>query len=263
MTDDGPHATAAVKSVLVTGATGTLGRPVTERLRAAGHRVRTLSRHADPDDPRAHAVDLRTGTGLTEALDGADVVVHCASSPTGGDIPAAAHLIRAARRAGIDHLVYISIVGVDRVPLGYYRTKHTVEQALAAGPLGWTVLRTTQFHDLVRALCARMARLPVLPCPDIPLQPIDADEVAARLAQLAQGPPAGRVPDMGGPQVRTLPDLARAYLDARDLERRVRPIRLPGRMMAACREGGLLAPDRTVGSTTFEEFLARRQTESP
>ncbi|MFE3461824.1 SDR family oxidoreductase [Nocardiopsis aegyptia] len=257
MTDDGPHAAPAVKSILVTGATGTLGRPVVERLRTAGHRVRTLSRHPDPGDPRAHAVDLRTGTGLTEALEGAEVVVHCASTPTGGDIQAATHLIRGARRAGVDHLVYISIVGVDRVPLGYYRTKHTIERALAAGPLGWTVLRTTQFHDLVQGICARMARLPVLPCPDIPLQPIDTGEVAARLAQIAQGPPAGRVPDMGGPRVETLPDLARAYLDARGTRRSVRPVRLPGQMMDACREGGLLAPDRAVGSITFEEFLAR------
>ncbi|WP_304455132.1 SDR family oxidoreductase [Nocardiopsis sp. YSL2] len=257
MTDDGPRTAPAAKSILVTGGTGTLGRPVVERLRAAGHRVRTLSRHPDPDDPRAHAVDLRRGTGLTEALDGAEAVVHCASSPRGGDIQAAAHLIRAARRAGVDHLVYISIVGVDRVPLGYYRTKHTVEQALAAGALGWTVLRTTQFHDLVYGICSRMARLPVLPCPDIPLQPIDTGEVAARLAQIAQGPPAGRVPDMGGPRVETLPDLARAYLDAQGLARRVRPVRPPGRVMAACRQGALLAPDRTVGSTTFAEFLAR------
>lgn len=257
MTDDGPHPAPAVKSILVTGGTGTLGRPVVEHLRTAGHRVRTISRHPDPDDPRAHAVDLRKGTGLTEALEGAEVVVHCASSPTGGDIQAAAHLIRAARRAGVDHLVYISIVGVDRVPLGYYRTKHTVEQALEAGALGWSILRTTQFHDLVQGICARMARLPVLPCPDIPLQPIDTGEVAARLAQIAPGAPAGRVPDMGGPRVETLPDLARAYLDAQGSARRVRPVRLPGKAMDACREGGLLATDRAVGSTTFEEFLAR------
>ncbi|RKS08697.1 uncharacterized protein YbjT (DUF2867 family) [Nocardiopsis sp. Huas11] len=257
MTDDGPRAAPAAKSILVTGATGTLGRPVVERLRSAGHRVRTLSRHPDPDDPRAHAVDLRQGTGLTEALDGAEVVVHCATSPTGGDIAAATHLIRAARRVGVEHLVYISIVGVDRVPLPYYRTKHTVEQALAAGPLGWTVLRTTQFHDLVYGICARMARLPVLPCPDIPLQPIETDDVAARLAQIAQGAPAGQVPDMGGPRVESLPDLARAFLDARGSQHRVRPVRLPGRAMAACRDGALLAPDRTVGSTTFAEFLDR------
>jgi uncharacterized protein YbjT (DUF2867 family) len=254
---DGRAARAAAKSILVTGGTGTLGRPVVERLRADGHRVRTLSRRPDPDDPRAHAVDLRTGAGLTEAVDGAEVVVHCASTPTGGDIRAAAHLIRAARRAGVGHLVYISIVGVDRIPLGYYRTKHTVEQALEAGGLGWTILRTTQFHDLVSGILAPLSRLPVVLCPDIPVQPIDTGEVAARLAQIAQADPAGRVPDMGGPRVEALADLARAYADAQGTPRRVRPVRLPGRIMAAYRRGGHLAPDRTVGSTTFADFLAR------
>ncbi|WP_017569048.1 SDR family oxidoreductase [Nocardiopsis halotolerans] len=247
-----------MKTVLVTGGTGTLGRPVVRRLRQAGHQVRHLSRHPDPQDPASFAVDLREGTGLADAVRGVDTVVHCASSPTGGDIESATHLVRAVREAGVAHLVYVSIVGVDRIPLGYYLTKHTVEMALAASDLGWTILRTTQFHDLVRDLCASAARPPFMPVPDVDVQPIDTGEVASRLAHLAAQPPAGRVADMGGPRVESFRDLAAAYLARARTPRTVLPVRLPGATFAAYRRGHHLAPGRAVGQVTFEEFLDRQ-----
>ncbi|WP_175409464.1 SDR family oxidoreductase [Streptomyces sp. TRM64462] len=241
-------------TILVTGGTGTLGRPLTERLRADGHEVRVLSRHSAP-----HAVDLRDGAGLDAALSGVDTVVHCATTPKGGDERAACHLIAAAQRAGVGHLVYISIVGVDRVPLGYYKTKLAVERLIGGSGLGWTVLRTTQFHDLVLQVLERCARLPVMPVfAGVSDQPIEVREVAARLAELAAAAPAGRVPDMGGPEVRTFADLARAYLRAAGKRRPLLPVPLPGATYRAFRAGGHLAPERAVGRGTFEEYLARR-----
>ncbi|MFF0451226.1 SDR family oxidoreductase [Streptomyces sp. NPDC004609] len=245
--------------VLVTGGTGTLGRPVCDRLRALGHEVRVLSRHSPP-----YAVDLRDGTGLGAAVEGVDTIVHCASSPRGGDEKAVENLLAAARTAGVGHLVYISIVGVDRVPLGYYRVKHRVERLIerageSQGP-GWTVLRTTQFHDLVLQVLSGAARLPlVLPVPSgVSVQPVDTAEVADRLAQLAAGPPGGRVPDMGGPEVRPLRELAEVYLRASGRRRTVVPVRLAGKAYARFRAGGHLTPGHAVGRVTFEEFLGRR-----
>ncbi|MCP3817004.1 NAD(P)H-binding protein [Streptomyces sp. A3M-1-3] len=239
-------------TILVTGGTGTLGSLVTARLRAAGHEVRVLSRHAQP-----YAVDLREGTGLDAAMGGVEVVVHCASTPRGGDDRAAGHLIDAARQAGVAHLVYISIVGVDRLPLGYYTTKRKVERMIEESGLGWTVLRTTQFHDLVLGLLRTSAKLPVMLVPaGVSVQPIDTAEVADRLAELAAGPPAGRVPDLGGPEIRPLPDLARAYLHATGRSRPVLPVRLAGKAYAGYRRGLHLTPDRALGKTTFEDFLS-------
>jgi uncharacterized protein YbjT (DUF2867 family) len=165
----------------------------------------------------------------------------------------------AAHRSGAPHLVYISIVGVDTVPLGYYRTKLNTERLIRESGLPWTIQRTTQFHDLILLACTALARLPVMPVPaGISFQPLDVAEVAERLAGLAAAPAAGRVPDMAGPQVRSAAELARSYLRAAGKRRGVLPVRLPGAAAAGFRRGGHLAPDNAVGRVTFEEFLERR-----
>ncbi|MBZ6230758.1 SDR family oxidoreductase [Streptomyces olivaceus] len=240
---------------LATGGTGTLGRLVAERLREGGHEVRVLSRRSKP-----YAVDLREGGGtLDTALDGVDTVVHCATTPRGGDERAATNLVAAARRAGVAHLVYISIVGVDRVPLGYYRSKLAVERLVEQSGLGWTVLRATQFHDLVVQVLQALTRPPVAVLPaHAEDQPVEVAEVADRLAGLAVGAPAGRVADVGGPEVRTFESLARAYLEATGRRRRVVRVPLAGKTYRAFRAGGHLAPGRAVGTRTFEEYLTER-----
>ncbi|WP_109001596.1 SDR family oxidoreductase [Streptomyces rishiriensis] len=242
-------------TILVTGGTGTLGRLVTERLRADGHEVRVLSRRTPP-----YAVDLREGGALLDsAVAGVDTVVHCASSPRGGDERAAGHLIAAARRAGVRHLVYISIVGVDRVPYGYYRAKLAVEKLVEESGLGWTVLRATQFHDLLVQAFQALARVPVLLLPaGVSAQPVEVAEVADRLAELAVGAPAGRAEDMGGPEVRTAESLARAFLKASGRRCAVLNVPLFGAAYRGFCSGGHLAPERAVGKGTFEDYLATR-----
>ncbi len=251
-----------MKPILVTGGTGTLGREVVARLLDAGQKVRVVSRRARPAGGpaplTAMAVDLRDGEGIDAAVTGVDAIVHCATMAR-ADIRAARNLIAAARRASVPRLVYISIVGVDRVPLRYYRAKLEVEQLIEHSGLEWTILRTTQFHDLVLRLSKALARSPVMIVPArTSVQPIDAGEVAGRLVELATTARVGRVPDMGGPQVRSARDLARAYLRASGRHRLVLPVRLPGAVFRGYRQGGHLAPERPAGRVTFEEFLAER-----
>jgi uncharacterized protein YbjT (DUF2867 family) len=249
----------ATKRVLVTGGTGTVGRPVVERLLDAGHDVRVASRgprRAAPAGVGWATVDYRTGKGVDEALADVDVVVHCALNYRGG---ADRTVIAAARRAGVSHLVYISIVGVDRIPFSYYRVKLKMERLLASSGVPWTILRTTQFHDLVLMGLTALARLPVLAVPkDVSFQPVDVRHVGMRMADLASGPPAGRVPDMGGPQVLSTRALAQAYLAASGRRRRLLPVWLPGKAFDGFRDGHHLTPQHAVGTVTFEEFLAER-----
>ncbi|OWA03140.1 nucleoside-diphosphate sugar epimerase [Streptomyces sp. CS227] len=241
-------------TILVTGGTGKLGRPLVARLREGGQDVRVLSRR----DPH-HPVDLRKGQGLDAALAGVGTVVHCASSPMGGDAEAAGNLLAAAGRAGVEHLVYISIVGVDQIPYPYYRVKHQVERMVEESGIGWTVLRATQFHDLVRSVLRALGRPPVMVLPKgLKDQPVAVEEVAGRLAELALGGPAGRVADLGGPEVRDLESLADAWEAASGRGRKRAGVPLAGRAYRAFREGRHLAPDGDKGSVTFEEFLAER-----
>ena len=189
---------------------------------------------------------------------GVDVIVHAATTLGRGDVEATRKLVAAARRAGSPRLVYISIVGVDQVPLFYYRAKLSAERVVEASGLPWTILRATQFHDLIAAMSRVQRRLPVtFTLAKVRFQPIDVGEVAERLAELAVDEPRGRVSDIGGPEVREAVDLARTYLRAVGRRRRVVPLWLPGKTGRGYRRGGHLAPDHAVGRITFEEFLRR------
>jgi uncharacterized protein YbjT (DUF2867 family) len=265
--------TADTPSILVTGGTGTLGRLVVARLRDAGCTVRVLSRRSRRAGDGCEFVtgDLSTGAGIDAAVEGIAIVVHCAGSNK-GDEEKAQHLVRAAKRAGTPHLVYISVVGADRVPVasaidramfGYFASKLAAERVVAASGLPWTTLRATQFYDLCLLVARQMARLPVVPVPaGFRFQPVDTGEVAARLVELALGTPAGLVPDIAGPRVYGMADLLRGYLRARRMHRPILPVPLPGRAARAVRAGANLAPERAVGRRTWEEFLAERVTSS-
>lgn len=247
--------------VVVTGGTGLLGRLVVERLLNRGREVWVMSRspRAASGDERHGwaAVDLRSGHGVREVVAGMDVIVHCATGyGRRPEAQMAGALIEAARLAGRPHLVYISIVGVDRVPLGYYQGKLAAERVIAHSGLPYTILRATQFHGLLRAVFAGAARSPVMPVPGLRFQPIDTGEVADRLADLAAGEPAGRVPDIAGPEVCHARDLARVFLRRVARRRLILPVQLPGKTFRAYRHGGHLAPDHAVGTITFEDYLA-------
>jgi uncharacterized protein YbjT (DUF2867 family) len=174
-------------------------------------------------------------------------------------------LLAMAARVGISHFVYISVVGLERVPLSYYREKLDAERLIERSSVPWTTLRSTQFHEFVLPMVKSVNRVPlVAPIPKgWLLQPIEADEVAGRLVELALGLPAGRVPDVGGPEVRTLASLTRAYLSVSNSERRVMELPLPGRVARAFREGAQVVPDSARGEITWEEFLVRRSSPVP
>ncbi|HEY3894850.1 MAG TPA: NAD(P)H-binding protein [Pseudonocardiaceae bacterium] len=249
-------------TILVTGGTGALGRQVVPLLAQRGAQVRILSRRSQQvNGAEVMQGDLATGAGLAEAVRGADVVVHCATDPRLGrtDVRGTGQLLEAATAAARPHVVYISIVGIDRIPFGYYRTKLASEVLIRDSGLPWTVLRATQFHDLVLQVVAALAKPPLVVVPrGMATQPVDIGEVAQRLASLALGEPAGRVPDFGGPQVWTIEDATRAYLAARALSRRIVRVPLPGAAARAFRAGWNLLRDGEQGSRTFEEFLAQR-----
>jgi uncharacterized protein YbjT (DUF2867 family) len=255
--------------ILVTGGTGTLGRQVVPRLQDAGGKVRVLSRRgrAAGDGIEYVIGDLATGEGIQAATGGAEIILHCAGSSKGDEVKTL-NLARAAALAGARHLVNISVVGADRIPVvsgidramfGYFASKLAAERVVADSGLPWTTLRATQFYDLQLKVAQQLTKLPVIPVPaGFRFQPVDTGEVAARLVELALGAPAGLVPDLAGPRVYPMADLLRGYLRARRQHRLIAAIRLPGQAARAVRAGANLAPERAVGHRTWEDFLAER-----
>lgn len=252
--------------VLVTGGTGNLGRHVVPRLRAAGAEVRVLTRRPPGDGYRVG--DLNTGEGVDAACAGVSTVVHLAGSQEGDDRRARV-LAAAAHRAGVEHIVHVSVVGAGRMPVtsradrrmfGYFAAKQAAEEAFASAAVPTTTLRATQFHDLMFSVVQALGRLPVVPVPwNVRFQPVDVDVVAARLVELALGPPQGLVPDLGGPEVHRLDDLVRSYLRATGRRRLLAPVPLPGGAAKALRDGAnLLAGTGVAAGGGWDAFLAVR-----
>jgi uncharacterized protein YbjT (DUF2867 family) len=241
--------------LVVAGGTGCVGRFVVEAARGAGHEVGVIS--------RATGTDLVSGTGLAEALQGADAVIDVSnylgvsrSKSMQFFATATGNLLAAGAKAGVGHHVALSIVGIDRVPLGYYAGKLRQEEVLAGGDVPWTVLRATQFHEFPAQFLARL-KGPLVAVPRMRSATVAAREVAEHLLELAAGPAMGRAPDLAGPQVHQMADLIRRLVRALGQRRLVLPVRLPGRAGAGMAGGGLLPTGAGPrGRQTFDEWLA-------
>lgn len=245
--------------IAVVGGTGALGRHVVRALEAGGHEAGALSRSSP-----GHPVDLTTGEGLDRALEGCDAVVDASNGPPSAKagavlVDGSRRLLDAAQRAGARHHVCVSIIGVDEFPLAYYRVKLEQEAVVRDGPVPWTIVRANQFHGLVAGTFAALAgRARVVPAPRGVLQPVAAADVADLLTGIAAGEPARRIVTVGGPEVREVGDLARAWKRATGRRALVAPLPLPGGLGRALRGGALTCPDPDHrGSTTFEAWMRR------
>lgn len=257
--------------ILVTGATGTLGREVVAQALKQRASVRALVRGAtNPLSGTAEIVpgDLLTGAELPEAMAGVDAIVHCATGfgpESDAELVAARNMIDTARKAGAPHVVYISIVGVDKSAFSYFRAKYEVEQLIRQSGLPFTILRATQFHGFVLNFIRSCETDGSIHLPKgLAFQPIAVTEVAAELVALALKPAQGSVPSMAGPQVLTLEDMARAYVEIMQpgLVVHTAATEIASEYHDAFRSLDSVAPDRAVGHLTWEAYLQAQKQEA-
>jgi uncharacterized protein YbjT (DUF2867 family) len=234
--------------VLVTGGTGTLGVHAVRLLSERGHEVRAVSRRT--------GVDLATGVGLHEAVEGVDLVLHAASDTRrigARDASQTRNLLAACGR--VNHLLYVSIVGIDEIPYRYYRRKLECERIIERSGVPHTIVRATQFHELVDRVFRHLSRWPVAPLPvSAKAQPVAADEVAARCADVLQGEPLSHAPDFGGPEVLTVPEMLELWPG----QMRVVPLPTVGRVLRGFRAGLNTTPEHADGVQTWAQYLATR-----
>jgi uncharacterized protein YbjT (DUF2867 family) len=198
------------------------------------------------------------------AAAGADLIVHAASDTRRfgrADPVQTRHLLDAC--TGARHLVYVSIVGIEEISYGYFRRKLACEKVLEVHRVPYTILRATQFHELIARLLTAVERLPVAPLPlDFCFQPVAGRDVAGRIADLVAGEPVGRAADFGGPEVLTLADIAQRWTVHRGRPGRLVRLPVPGQIGTGFRLGRHTAPNHRDGTQTWEEFLVE-QTRPP
>lgn len=239
--------------IAVAGGTGLIGRMVVNAVRRSGGTAVVLACSV--------GVDLVASVGIDTALEGADAVIDVTNVVTMGRrksvrffASAGRNLLAAERRAGIGHHVTLSLVGVDRVDVGYYAGKRRQEQLALSGDVPTTVLRSTHFYEFASQALQRSG--PVVLLPRMLGQPIAAREVADMLVGVAHGEPRGLLPDLAGPALLHVPDMVRRLARARGSRRPVLAVRLPGAAGSAMASGGLLpAGGGPRGRQTFEEWL--------
>lgn len=242
--------------IAVAGATGNIGALTVAALQKAGHDVVRIS--------RSLGVDLVTGDGLDAALTGVGAVVD-ATNATAADpaetvaffTDATRNLLAAEERAGVGHHVLLSIAGVDRVEgNAHYAGKREQERLVAAGPVPWSIVPATQFHDFAAMLAGWTERDGVAAIPPLLVQPVAPADVADVLAEVAAGTPQGRCPDLAGPEPQDLVDMARRTHQARG--RTVKLVPTWAGPLGTDMAGNVLLPGEgaRIAPTTFEEWLA-------
>lgn len=258
--------------VLITGGRGSLGRALIPAIASNGHVVRVMSRRPRPAlfNPEVEwaQADIASGSGIEEALEQISVIVHAASDPRRAeavDVDGTRQLLEAARKVGVSHVIYISIVGIDDIPLGYYKQKRAAEKIVESSGLPYSILRATQFHSLVDSMLLAAARLPmIMPIPtDFRFQSVDESEVAQRLAQCVGDGPRVRVADFGGPEVLSLGEMAESWLEVARVRKRLIRLPLPGSVAAAFRAGKNTVPDGVRGEIRWRDWLIRRGKPGP
>ena len=232
-----------------------MGRHIAEACRQAGCEVNVLSRRM--------GVDLTTREGLDAALEAVTVIVDASNSrsqsrakATAFFRTATANLQRAGEAAGVQRLVTISIVNVDRLNTGYYQAKLAQEAAALAGPLPATILRATQFHEFPLQVMSRLRIGRLALVPGMRVQTVAARAVGETIAEMVADPPASTRIDVAGPEVRDLVELARATSTRLGHGTKVLGLPVPGRLGKAMRSGALTASgDARIAGPTFEEWL--------
>lgn len=262
--------------ILITGGTGVLGTVLAQELKSQNADFVLASRHLSKTQSYAKDVvqeaaktnwrklDLVKNEGVKQALEGIHTAVHLASGfgkvhGQAEDIVAIKNLIDAAQKIDLQHLIFISIVGVDKVPLAYYQTKYQVEQYIKQQKVPFTILRVTQFHNFIEAQIQQMVRLPIGFVPKkLKSQPIQLEAAAKEITKLIKAGVQNEVLNIGGKEVLDFGTFAKTLLHYTKKSKPIVNVPIIGKFMHALAEGNLTCKEVSLKSCTWEEYLVKK-----
>ncbi len=240
--------------LVVIGGTGLVGSQVVKKLTAAGD-------EAVPAAPDT-GVDLLTAKGLDQVLDGAEVVINVANSPTFDAASldffrtSMSNLLAAGERTGVRHQVILSIVGVDQVPeLDYYRAKALQEDLLRHGPTPYSIVRATQFFEFMEPTMSWTADASTVRLPPTPIQPIATADVVDAVVQVATSAPLNGIWNVAGPDVFRLDELGRVTLAAHHDGRTVITDDKAGMFAAVTGDVLTAGPEAHLAPTHYQDWM--------
>lgn len=250
--------------ILITGGTGTLGRQLVRQLCYQGLDVGILTRRKDVDLPsgaKVYAGDITSVDTIREAVGNASVIVHCASNPRQPtvDVEGTGNILQSIDRKAFRHFLYVSIAGVDRSRYPYYQAKHQVEKMVESSDVPWSVLRATQFHDLVLHRLIepfdRGSGLSIKIPQGMRFQSVDVSDVANRLQQIAMSDCLRATITIGGPETLTIEDMVRTYLDVLGRNDDIEPTEVAGEFYDLFRSGVSATTISETGKIGWRGFL--------
>ena len=239
----------------VIGGTGRIGSQVVQQLTATGHQAVPAA--------LSTGLDLITGQGLDQALEGAEVVVNVANSPTFDEASlgffrtSMTNVLAAGERAGVRHQVILSIVGVDQLPeLVYYRAKTLQEELLRQGPTPYSIVRVTQFFEFMSTLVFETADDTSVRLPATRIQPMASADVADAVVEVCTGTPLRAIRNFAGPDVFPLDELGRLTLAARQDNRAVITDDQAGTFGGVTGDVLIAGPDAHLAATHYQDWLS-------
>jgi uncharacterized protein YbjT (DUF2867 family) len=255
--------------ILVTGGAGGLGREIVNRLKGTEYIVRVMSR-ASALAGLDHGIewvqaDAESGSGLAEAVENVDIIVNSMTYPQRAqqvDVEGSRRLLAEARKSGVGHVIHISIVGIEHIPLPYYEAKVAAEAVVMQSGVPYSIWRATQFHSLLDGFLAPLrteASAPILARPpDSKFQLLETGEAAEALLPYITAAPAGRLPDVGGPEVLTLDEILHQWLEAQGISRALAYLPEDPTISEAFRQGVNTVPANAYGKIRWADYLWER-----
>jgi uncharacterized protein YbjT (DUF2867 family) len=246
--------------IVIIGGTGLIGSKLADKLRTLGHEVNAAS--------PASGVNTVTGEGLADALQGTDIVVDVANSPSFEDKAvleffetSGRNLLAAEAAAGVKHHIALSVVGTDRLQeSGYFRAKQAQENLIKNSSIPYTIVHSTQFFEFLGSIVASAAKDAEIHLSPAEIQPISSDDVATAMAQVTLSKPLYGTVEIAGPELYSLAELAIRYLQKTGDARTVK-VDTQARYFGAILQNKTLVPaeDARLGNITFEAWFANRQ----